>query len=242
MVAIRVGLMKSKIITAEIESITPLTNSILQLVLVPENYIPYQAGQYLQILFAQESLSFSIANAPLGAHKYELHIRHSADSLINYRLLNAIKNQGKVEICLPMGNCHLDRLLTTQPILFIAGGTGFAPVKAMIEQLLANDDQRAFELFWGARSQSDLYMDDKLRQWQTHVEKFRYFSLLSNSSKETLVSRILEHHKNDLQEWQFVIAGPLDMVYEIRDYLVVNHQVSAKQLFSDAFHFEEERN
>ncbi len=231
--------MNSSTITAEIENITPLTDSILQLILKPKTYIDYQAGQYLQILFAGEKLSFSIANAPLGAHKYELHVRHSPDNIANHRLLNAIKQYGTVEICLPRGDCHLDKLSTARPILFIAGGTGFAPVKAMIEQLLATNDQRSFELFWGARSQSDLYMDDKIKQWQAHVEKFCYFSLLSQSSKETLASRVIEHHKNDLKKWQFVIAGPFDMVYAIRDNLL-KQGILRKQLFSDAFSFEEE--
>lgn len=230
--------MSIKPIRAQVERITPLTDSILQLVLVPECYVEYQAGQYLEIISAGEALSYSIANAPLGSHKYELHIRHSPDNVYNQQLLAEIKQRGIVTIRLPLGDCHLDKLQAGRPILFIAGGTGFAPINAMIEQLLATGDQRPFELFWGARSQSDLYMNEKVIDWQAHVAHFRYVSLQSNSSKETLTSLVLEHHPNDLNIWQFVIDGPFDMVYVIRDALVAQG-VPRAQLFSDAFSFEE---
>ncbi len=230
--------MSDKSFIAQVESITPLTDSILQLILAPEHYIDYRAGQYLEILFTGGSLSYSIANAPLGSHKYELHIRHSPDNWFSQQLLAEIKQQGAVTIRLPLGDCYLDKLQANKPILFIAGGTGFAPVKAMIEQLLATSDKRPFELFWGARSQSDLYMNNKVEQWQSHVAQFRYFSLSSNSSEDTLASLVFEQHHFDLNKWQFVISGPFDMVYATRDLLVAQG-ISLSELFSDAFSFEE---
>lgn len=229
--------MNSKLIRAEIERISPLTDSIVQLILAPEEYIDYEAGQYLQIMSANEALSYSIANAPLGSHKYELHIRHSPDNFSTQRLLADIKQQGAVTIRLPLGDCHLSRFHPQKPILFIAGGTGFAPLKAMIEQLLAAGETRLFELFWGARSQSDLYMDEKVIHWQSHVTQFQYFSLTSQTSKETLASLVLSRHTQDLNHWQFVISGPFDMVYSTRDLLLA-HGVLAENLFSDAFSFE----
>jgi CDP-4-dehydro-6-deoxyglucose reductase, E3 len=233
--------MSNEFINAQVESITPLTDSILKLILVPQRYIEYRAGQYLDILLADQALSYSIANAPLGSHKYELHIRHSQTNAYNKLLFAEIKQRGTVTIRLPLGDCYLDRLQTKRPILFIAGGTGFAPIKAMIEQLLATGDQRFFELFWGARSQSDLYMNEIVSHWQAHVAHFRYFSLLSDSTKETLASVVIEHHSNDLKNWQFVICGPFDMVYTVRDALVAQG-VPQAQLFSDAFSFAERRN
>ncbi|KTC84690.1 MULTISPECIES: NAD(P)H-flavin reductase [Legionella] len=229
--------MKNKSIRAKVESITPLTDSILQLILTPETYIDYRAGQYLEILSAGEPYCYSIANAPLGSHKYELHIRHSLDNPYNQQLLNEIKQKGELRLHLPLGDCYLDKLQADKPILFIAGGTGFAPIKAMIEQLLASSDRRTFELFWSARAQNDLYMNEKVSQWQSHVAQFKYFSLLSNSSKDTLASIILGQHPVDLKDWQFVIGGPFDMVYATRDILIAKG-VSSEQLFSDAFSFE----
>jgi CDP-4-dehydro-6-deoxyglucose reductase len=229
--------MKAKTVKAQVEHISPLTDSIMRLVLSPEKYVDYHAGQYLQVMLGEEALSYSIANAPLGSHKYELHIRHSVENAYTQRLLAYIKAHGFVSVCLPFGVCCIERLDPKRPIIFIAGGTGFAPLKAMIEQLLSSSDTRAFELFWGARVHSDLYMDEKVSSWQTHVSRFRYFSSISDENTAPIASFVLARHPDDLGEWQIVISGPFDMVYSTRDALV-NHGVSPEYLFSDAFSFE----
>lgn len=229
--------MSDAIINAQVEQILPLTDSIIQLFLTPDSYQEYQAGQYLNVLMGDETLSYSIANAPLGSHHYELHIRHSRENSSNQHLFAHIKKQGTLSLKLPYGDCHLDRLDPARPILFIAQGTGFAPVKAMIEQLLVSDDPRSFELFWGARSQSDLYLDEKVKHWQQHVARFKYQSFVADEGKETLTSAILAQPLARLQECQIVISGPFDRVYAIRDSLVTRG-VALNQLYSDAFSFE----
>ncbi|MFA6302571.1 MAG: NAD(P)H-flavin reductase [Legionella sp.] len=222
---------------AEVESFTPLTDSIVRLVLKPEHYVDYQAGQYLNILVDEEELSYSIANAPLGSHKYELHIRHSRDNINNQKLFAQLKMQGKARISLPFGECSMDKLDLKRPIIFIAGGTGFAQVKSMIEQLLASDDARSFELYWGARSQADLYLDEKVKQWQAHVPRFKYVSLISDEVKDRLGHTVVAHHGQDLAQWQIVLSGPFDMVFNARDVLL-QQGIAANNLFADAFSFE----
>lgn len=222
-------------VTAQVESTLPLTDSILQLTLTPETYIDYQAGQYLQILSQDNAYSFSIANAPLGSHKYELHIRHSVDNPATKTILDNIKKEGKAHLRVPLGLCHIEALKTDKPILFIAAGTGFAPMKAMIEQLLASDDARVFELYWSARSKSNLYMNELVTHWEQYVSRFRYFSRLSTTSREeTLAAMVLANHAHDLSDWQIVLGGPFDMVYSTRDVLVEAGADKAL-LFSDAF-------
>lgn len=226
--------MTTSTLEATIETITPLTDSIVRLILTPEVYVDYQAGQYLNILLDGQEFSYSIANAPLGSHKYELHIRHSRDNPFNQKLFAHIKQHGVVDIKLPFGSCSLDKIDEYRPIIFIAGGTGFAPVQAMIEQLLAGGDRRPFELYWGARTQGDLYMDEKVKSWQDHVSRFKYASFLSDEGKDQMVSKVLARHPKDLSHWQIVISGPFEMVYSIRDALV-REGVSLNHLYSDAF-------
>ena len=232
--------MHEKIVNARIDSITPLTDSVLQLYLVPDSYIDYQAGQYLQILFQGEALSYSIANAPLGSHKYELHIRHSLSNPLNQALLAEIKNKGCLKLKLPLGHCRLTDLSKESALIFIAGGTGFAPIKAMIEQLLRDTDPRNFELYWLARSQSDLYLDAMVEAWQSHVKTFRYFSLLSGNTQDKLITLLSARHQKDFTGKQIVISGPFDMVYRLRDNLTALG-VSDKAIFSDAFSFEQKK-
>ncbi|MCX7117872.1 MAG: NAD(P)H-flavin reductase [Legionellales bacterium] len=219
---------------ARVETITPITDSILQLILAPDEYIDYQAGQYLQMTAGTEPQSYSIANAPLGSHHYELHIRHKHDNLQNKELLTHIKHRGTVSIRLPLGTCDLNHLDPNKPILFLARGTGFAPIKAMIEQLLADGGPRPFELYWGAHSQSDLYMDDKVLHWQAHVNHFQYLALSFDDSQDSLVSRAISRHPKDLVDWQIVFSGPFDMAHQTRDQLLAAG-ASEQYLFSDAY-------
>ena len=229
--------MKEQTVKAQVEKIVPLTDSIMHLILRPEHYIDYQAGQYLDILCNGQRFSYSIANAPLGSQHYELHIRHSLENPYNQSLFDHIRREGAVTLELPFGTCSIDKLDIHRPVLFIAGGTGFAPVNAIIEQLLANADPRPFELFWGARSQSDVYLDEKVLNWQAHIARFKYYSFLSDASKENLLSNLLIRHAEDLQDWQIVLSGAFEMVYSIRDVLIEQGMPHC-QLFSDAFSFE----
>lgn len=222
---------------ATIKSVIPLTDNIMQLMLVPEFYIAYQAGQYLKILIEDQALSYSIANAPLDQH-YELHIRHAQNNVYNRALMQQIKHEEKLKLVLPFGECHINQLDPIKPILFIAAGTGFAPIKAIIEVLLATRDPRSFSLYWAARSQSDLYMEEKIRQWQSDVGPFKFASLLSGkNNKNNLASSVLVDHHSHLADYQAVIGGPFDMAYPIRDQLVAAG-MPATQLFADAFNFE----
>lgn len=223
---------------AIIAQTTPLTDSILQVTLAPKHYIEYQAGQYLELLLNDFTSYYSIANAPLGSHHYELHIRHRYDNPADQRLLNEMKRQGELILRAPFGVCSLEHLDPAKPILFITGGTGYAPVNAMIEQLLASGDPRRFELIWGARTQSDLYLDEKVIQWHNHVQQFQYMSLLSSQDTQTLASVAIARHALDLCDWQIVISGPFDMVYSTRDQLVA-HGLPLDNLYSDAFQFED---
>tara|TARA_Y100000588_G_scaffold392544_1_gene504879 strand:+ start:1102 stop:1794 length:693 start_codon:yes stop_codon:yes gene_type:complete len=229
--------MTNKLVRASVTEISPLTNSILRLILSPEDFINYHAGQYLQVMQGAQALSYSIANAPLGSHTYELHIRHSKDNPYNQPLLEDIKQKGEVILSLPHGTCHMKTLHPEKSIIFIAAGTGFAPIKAMIEQILADGSQHHFELYWGARTQSDLYMEEQVIQWQKHVPQFKYFSHITKLKKSSLGEEILARHQHDLDALQFVIAGPFDMVYSTRDLLVLNG-ADQQSMYSDAFDFE----
>lgn len=224
----------SDLITAHVEQITALTDTVLQLILKPEMFVDYQAGQYLQIIFEQQAFSYSIANAPQASHHYELHIRHAPDNPYHQSLFAHIKRDRFVTIRLPEGLCHINRLHRNKPILFIAGGTGFAPIKAMIEQLLVNGDPRTFELFWGARSKSDLYLEATVLQWQTKARRFNYASYLPEDIEASLVDKVIKYHEQNIQDFQIVLSGPFDMVLSMRDVLLARN-VLPDNLFSDAF-------
>ena len=98
-------------ISAEVVSIEPLTLDILRVFLRPQHYVPYLAGQYLQILMPEEAASYSIANAPLGVPHYELQLRHRPHQRSSEQLLKMLREQGEIPLFLPMGQCHVENYL-----------------------------------------------------------------------------------------------------------------------------------
>ena len=225
---------------AEVTQVTPLTNRLLRVTLTPEQYIDYDAGQYLEIISSNpdETLYYSIANAALGSKTYELHIRHQPNNIEQQHVLDAITKQGRVILNLPFGHCTLHALNKDRPILFIAAGTGFAPIKAMIEQLLTEGNTQAFSLFWSARTEEELYLDEKVLAWEKHVSHFDYTPHITAQNLPPLIARIEKKHPLDLNKHQVVLAGPFDFVYALRDALI-KKGMPHNQLFSDAFHLEE---
>ena len=231
----------SKAITpADVTDVSPLTNRLLRVTLTPEQYIDYDAGQYLEIVSPDqnETLYYSIANAPLGSKKYELHIRHQPNHLEQQHVLDAITKQGRVILNLPFGHCTLQTLHPDRPILFIAAGTGFAPIKAMIEQLLTDGGTQPFVLFWSTRTQEELYLDEKILAWEKHVSHFNYTPYITSQNQTPLIEHITKQHQNNLSNYQVVLAGPFDFVYTLRDALIKTG-IPSNQLFSDAFDLEE---
>jgi CDP-4-dehydro-6-deoxyglucose reductase, E3 len=228
--------MSIAITPAQVTQVTPLTNRLLHVTLTPEQYIHYDAGQYLEIVSPNpdETLYYSIANAPLGSKTYELHISHQPNHIEQQHVLDAIIKQGRVILNLPFGHCTLHALNPKKPILFIAGGTGFAPIKAMIEQLLTEGNTQPFALFWSARTAEDLYLDDKVLAWEKHVPHFTYTPHITHQNQTLLIEQIAKQYQAKLNNYQVVLAGPFDFVHALRDSLI-KHGVPRQQLFSDAF-------
>lgn len=222
---------------AELIEVVPLTNSILKLKLKPSTFIDYQPGQYLNIILDDESLSYSIANAPLGAPHYELHIRHTGDDPYEQPLFSHLKKQGGCQIALPFGECYLGNLDLLKPIIFIAAGTGFAPIKAMIEAILAHNDPRHVTLFWGAKESCDIYQQQLVNQWQSHVDRLTVHTVIDDKRDNALIREVLKLNQKQLSTSQFVISGPFPMVYSARDELVMNG-ISIESMHADAFAFE----
>lgn len=213
-----------------------LTDDIVEVHLFPQQFIPYVAGQYLQIAILNQSLSFSIANAPLKDDYYELHFRHEKDNAYHQALIQHIQQGDSLEIQLPFGECHFAQL-RPKPTLYIAGGTGFAPIQALIDQQAAVDPSLNIQLFWLVRSKEDLYKKAKLSAWAKNLTHFSYDYFFSrNTMPQPLTQYLTSMPVLTRQEYQIVIAGPFDMVWFIHDALL-DVGIEAKQLFSDAFHF-----
>lgn len=221
-----------------VRDVSPLTDSILRVLLEPEVFVPYEAGQYLQLETTEGLLAYSIANAPLGSSHYELHIRHTGGDPFAREPCKTLSSHQEVHIHLPFGQCHFKRLATYKHIIYLAGGTGFAPVKAMLEYAFATGDARNSVLYWSAKQKSDLYWEP-IQHWADHTEHFRYIPiLLETPSIATVLNAVIQSVKKvDIVHTGVVLAGPFDMVYKMRDGLLLAGFLP-EHVFSDAFEFE----
>lgn len=223
---------------AYVREVRPLTDSILCVRIEPETFIPYEAGQYLQLETPEGLLAYSIANAPLGSSYYELHIRHAGTQPFTREPCKTLSSHREVYLHLPFGTCHYRRLAAYKRIIYIAGGTGFAPVKAMLEYAFATGEPRHCALYWSAKKKNDLYWEP-IQHWAEHTEHFQYTPiLLATPSIEPVLTAVMRDvPEKDLGHVAVVLAGPFDMVYKMRDGLL-EAGFLAEHVFSDAFEFE----
>ena len=146
----------------------------------------FQPGQYLEFILKDGSRrSYSMACGQTDAHRVRLHVRHMPGGLFTSRVFGAgteppLKVRDILRIEGPLGAFFLDPD-DTRPILFLASGTGFAPIQAMIEGMLARGDTRPATLYWGGRRPADLYRQDLARQWQDQLPGFRFVPVLSDA-------------------------------------------------------------
>ena len=215
-------------IQAEIVSVRPLNDTIWQYILKPKQFIPYQAGQYLQIHKPDGVHFYSIANAPYAEQHYELHVRHRSSSPLG-------KAGESIFLSLPYGCCDLRHLYVDRPILFLAFGTGFVPIRAMIQALLHQQDPRWIELHWGIGTKEDEYDRVSIEQWQQLIHEFHYHSHITASNDSEVISSWLKHY-GDLKTCQIVMAGPFDLMLRLKKECL-NLGMNPSMLFSDAFEF-----
>ncbi len=215
--------MAGKIYPYQVVDLHMLTNHVLSLKLKPtEEAMPYLAGQYLEVVLPEfGGRPFSIANAPLGNHQIELHIRHSADNPFTCALIKHIQAQGHLNLQGPFGQCVLN--ITDGPLVFIAHGTGFAPMKALIEQSFLQHTTCPSYLYWGVHRTSDLYLDSLPRQWSAQSEDFHYKNIVTpdpddHKITQNLIEAIQSQHA-DLTNFHVFGAGRTEVILTIFDYL-----------------------
>jgi NAD(P)H-flavin reductase/ferredoxin len=153
---------------------------IVQLRFPPGVRTKFKAGQYLDVILGDGSRrSFSMANAPQQSDVAVLHVRLVPGGKFSEEVLPKLAAGDKLRIEIPAGDFWLRP--GAKPAVFVAGGTGFAPVKSMIEDALRKKDAREMVLYWGARREKDLYLADLPVKWAAQYPQFRFVPVLSES-------------------------------------------------------------
>lgn len=204
----------------------------------------FLAGQYLEILRSDGSRrAFSIANAPYQTEFIELHIRLVSGGKFTTQVFDSMKEKEILRIEAPLGTFFL-REESTKPIILLAGGTGFAPIKGLVEHSLHKGYTRPIHLYWGAQNRSGLYMDGLVRSWVEAHAHIQYTPVLSDalitdawSGRTGLVHQAVLEDCPDLAAYEVYACGaPIMIDSAHRDFTA--RGLPAGAFFADAFTFD----
>ena len=229
---------------ARIVKMERLADDVMRLYLkIPDTErMQFLAGQYIDILLVGgRRRSFSIASAPHDNEFIELHVRLIDDGEFTGHVFNGMQEKDIVRIEGPFGGFYL-REESLRPIICVAGGTGFAPIKSIIEHAIQENIKQPVYLYWGVRAQSDLYLDELPQTWRER-DNFYYIPVLSSSKPEDdwqgrsgLVHQAVLEDFSDLSAYDVYISGPPAMVDAARQEFILK-ELPKEQFYSDSFEF-----
>ena len=216
---------------------------LLKLKLPTTDRLQFLAGQYIDLLLKDgRHRSFSLANPPHADELLELHIRHVEGGEFTTEVFDRMHVKDILRIEGPHGQFFL-REDSDRPIIFMAGGTGFAPVKSMIEHALAAGITRPMHLYWGVRAREDLYLHEFAQKLAADYPHINYTPVLSEpkaadswSGRTGFVHEAILADHADLSGYEIYAAGPPVMVYAGRDHFPAQG-LDLEHYISDAFEY-----
>ncbi|MGD8407593.1 MAG: CDP-6-deoxy-delta-3,4-glucoseen reductase [Thiohalophilus sp.] len=216
---------------------------LLKLKLPSTERLQFLAGQYVDFVLKDgRRRSFSLANAPHDDEYLELHIRHIEGGRFTGEVFDKMKVKDILRIEGPFGGFYL-REESDRPMIFMAGGTGFAPIKGMLEHAFAMGIDRPMHLYWGVRAMRDLYMPELPERWEREYSNFTYTPVLSEPLPEDnwqgrtgYVHEALIQDHPQLAGYEIYASGPPPMVYAGQD-VFPKHDLDLDHYFSDAFEY-----
>ena len=218
---------------------------LLRLQLPATDTFRYHAGQYVEFLLpGGVRRAYSMANAPhtqAESPQLELHIRHMPGGQFTDHVFSALKEKEILRIEGPFGSFFL-REESDKPIILLASGTGFAPVKALLEHLQHKQIQRPVTLYWGGRRPRDLYFADWLQQRLAEMPQLTYVPVISDalaedgwSGRTGLVHQAVLDDFADLSGHQVYACGAPIVVDAARAAYIGQRSLPAEEFFADAF-------
>ena len=218
--------------------------AIVKIKLPANERLQFLAGQYIDFLLKDgRRRSFSLATPPHDDALLELHVRHVPGGHFSEQLFSQFKGREILRFEGPFGTFVL-REESDKPLIFVAGGTGFAPIKGIIEHALQHkiDATRPMVLYWGVRAKRDLYLPDLPGQWQQASRNFTFIPVLSDPAPEDqwpgrigLVHQAVQDDFADLSGYQLYVCGGPAMVDAARRSFVVARGLPPDEFFADSF-------
>ncbi len=215
---------------------------IVYLKLPANERLMFLPGQYIDILLKDGTRrSFSMANPPHDDEFVQLHVRHVPGGAFTDHVFRTMKERDILRFEGPFGTFFL-RDESDKPIVLVASGTGFAPIKALIEAAFKKDLARPMRLYWGARRPKDLYLNGLAERWVAEHAGFSYVPVVSDSLPEDgwqgrtgFVHRAAMEDLSDLSGHQVYACGVPIMVDSARRDFIQKCRLPENEFFADSF-------
>jgi CDP-4-dehydro-6-deoxyglucose reductase len=215
---------------------------VLSLQLPANERLQYKAGQYVEFLLRDgKRRSYSMAIAPHKDEPMSLHIRHLPGGLFTDQVFTTMKERDILRIEGPLGTFFL-REDSDKPIVLLASGTGFAPIKAIVEQLQHAGSQRPVALYWGGRRPQDLYMNALCEEWARSLPAFKYVPVISDAQPEDgwtgrtgFVHRAVMEDFPDLSGHQVYACGAPIVVESAQREFTARCRLPEDEFYADSF-------
>ena len=215
---------------------------VLHLKLPANEKLVFLAGQYIEFLLKDGGRrSFSMANPPHAAELIQLHVRHVAGGQFTDHVFNKMKERDILRCEGPMGTFFL-REESYKPVVFVASGTGFAPIKAVIEYMFHKGIERPMTLYWGGRRPKDLYMNELAAAWSAEHAGFKYVPVISDalpednwSGRTGFVHRAAMQDFPDLSGHQVYACGVPIMVNSAKRDFIAHCRLPEDGFYADSF-------
>lgn len=215
---------------------------VLQLKLPANERLQFLAGQYIEFLLKDGGRrSFSIANPPHDPELIELHVRHVPGGQFTDHVFGKMKERDILRCEGPLGTFFL-REDSDKPIVFVASGTGFAPIKSVLEHMFHKNIARPATLYWGGRRPKDLYMNALAEKWAAEHPGFRYVPVVSDALPEDgwtgrtgFVHRAVMADFPDLSGYQVYACGVPVMVDSARRDFTALCRLPEDEFYADSF-------
>jgi CDP-4-dehydro-6-deoxyglucose reductase len=215
---------------------------IVTLNLPANEKLQFAAGQYLDILQRDGSRrSFSMGHSPQDAGGVELHVRLVAGGAFTQHVFTAMKERDILRFEAPLGTFFL-REESPKPIVFVASGTGFAPIKSILLDSFAKGITRPMVLYWGGRRPKDMYMNALCEQWAAEHPNFKYVPVISDALPEDnwtgrsgFVHRAVMADFPDLSAHQVYACGVPIMVDSAKRDFIAQCKLPEDEFYCDSF-------
>jgi CDP-4-dehydro-6-deoxyglucose reductase len=215
---------------------------VMYLKLPANERLQFLAGQYMEFILKDgQRRSFSMGNAPHDDEFVQLHVRLVAGGTFTEHVFGKMKERDILRFEGPFGSFYL-REDSAKPIVFVASGTGFAPIKSILEYVFRKGIDRPMRLYWGGRRPKDLYLSELPTQWAKDHPNFEFIPVISDALPEDnwtgrtgFVHRAVMEDFPDLSGHQVYACGVPIMVDSARADFVGKCKLPLDEFFADSF-------